>query len=346
MPAAGGAAPPGQLVFERATDADPDWTIQETPLGRRRQALPRDGSPTGSRRAITPHGGGLLVGRTRRGRTGKQIVVLARDPGGRFQSAARTARGRAARRRAGRRRTERRGACRREGTGAVADAAVENGSHTEAYLRRARAQPRDSRVVALGRERWSREPVELPGGLHGLLSDRRDRRQLAAEHVAARQGQRRTAGSGPMLFKRDEVKAGESRWQPAPLGAAAVRRPRTRPRADVSELGAAGRRGPAADRHRKRACGSTATCRRPAAAATGMTSRSTTTSPRPRSPAVGATRTTASGEALCDTPARRALRAAGRLSQLRLRRPRLSARGSSPTRCSRAATTRPTWAAT
>ncbi len=34
-----GESPPGQLVFERATDADPDWTIYETPLTKRRASL-------------------------------------------------------------------------------------------------------------------------------------------------------------------------------------------------------------------------------------------------------------------------------------------------------------------
>ncbi len=35
---------------------------------------------------ITPHGGGLLVGHDPTGPTGKQTVVLARDPGGRFHT--------------------------------------------------------------------------------------------------------------------------------------------------------------------------------------------------------------------------------------------------------------------
>ena len=35
-PPPSGGSPPGQLVFERATDADPDWTIYETPLGEAR----------------------------------------------------------------------------------------------------------------------------------------------------------------------------------------------------------------------------------------------------------------------------------------------------------------------
>ncbi len=34
---------------------------------------------------IAPHGGGLLVGEDSTRPSGKQVVVLARDPGGRFQ---------------------------------------------------------------------------------------------------------------------------------------------------------------------------------------------------------------------------------------------------------------------
>ena len=83
-PASGGAAPPGQLVFERATGADPGWRIQETPLDGEGH-LYRGMEPNRLSARITPHGGGLLVGEDPSRPSGKQTVVLARDPGGRFR---------------------------------------------------------------------------------------------------------------------------------------------------------------------------------------------------------------------------------------------------------------------
>ena len=107
----------GQLVFERATDADPDWTIAETPLNEEGQPY-RGMEPNRLSARIAPHGGGLLVGQDSTRPSGKQTVVLARDPGGRFRvlpeppAGVLLARGRS--RRTGRkRRHERRDACRK-----------------------------------------------------------------------------------------------------------------------------------------------------------------------------------------------------------------------------------------
>jgi hypothetical protein len=79
----GGSSARGQLVFERATDADPDWTIAETPLDEEGHVY-RGMDPNRLSARITPHGGGLLVGQDSTRASGKQTVVLARDPGGRF----------------------------------------------------------------------------------------------------------------------------------------------------------------------------------------------------------------------------------------------------------------------
>ena len=77
-------SPRGQLVFERATDADPDWSIVETPLGEEGHVY-RGMDPDRMSARITPHGGGLLVGNDSTRPSGKQTVVLAREPGGRFR---------------------------------------------------------------------------------------------------------------------------------------------------------------------------------------------------------------------------------------------------------------------
>ncbi len=110
--------PPGQLVFERATDADPDWTIAETPLNEEGQPY-RGMEPNRTSARITAHGGGLLVGQDSTRPLGKQTVVLARNPEGRFRVLPEPSRRRAARcgrsGRAGRKRRHQRGGARRKG---------------------------------------------------------------------------------------------------------------------------------------------------------------------------------------------------------------------------------------
>jgi hypothetical protein len=210
----------GQLVFERATDADPDWTIAETPLGELGQVY-RGMDPNRLSARITPHGGGLLVGQDSTRASGKQTVVLARDPGERFkmlpepsagvllaagepdevgESADKSAETLAE----------------KEGSGAVADAAVENEGHTEAYFG-ALGRTRDLGVARWSGEKWTREPIELPAGYTGgftivaIAGTSPKNLWLLGEAEAS-------SGLGVLLFKRTEVKAGEYRWEDASLG--------------------------------------------------------------------------------------------------------------------------------
>jgi hypothetical protein len=82
-PPGSGTADP-QLAFVRYTDAT-GWQVFETPLDEQgdsyRGPIP---NPLGAR--ITPSGGGVLVGRDLRRPLADQVVVLHRDPGGRFQA--------------------------------------------------------------------------------------------------------------------------------------------------------------------------------------------------------------------------------------------------------------------
>jgi hypothetical protein len=57
-----GESPPGQLVFERATDASPGWAIYETPLDEAQNQPYRGMNPDRPSARITPHAGGLLAG--------------------------------------------------------------------------------------------------------------------------------------------------------------------------------------------------------------------------------------------------------------------------------------------
>ncbi len=220
-PPAGGAAPPGQLVFERATDADPDWTIQETPVDEEGKPY-RGMEPNRLSARITPHAGGLLVGQDSTRPTGKQTVVLARDPGGRFrvlsEPPAGVLLGAGEGGEAGESEPKAEVLAEREGAGTVADAAVENGSHTEAYFG-ALGRTRDTAVIRWDGAHWTREPVALPAGYSGGF-------QIVAIAGSSPQNlwllgePSQSSGLGIVLFKRTEAKAGEYRWEAASLGSA------------------------------------------------------------------------------------------------------------------------------
>jgi hypothetical protein len=217
-PSSGSGTPSGQLVFERATDADPNWTIYETPLNEEDQPY-RGMQPNRLSARITPHGGGLLVGQDSARPAGKQIVVLARDPGGRFQVLPEPPTGTLLGANEG-------GDPNAEvlaeasGGGAVADAAVENPvhpGHTEAFFG-ALGRTQDTAVIHWNGTQWSREPVELPEGYKGsftvLAFDGTSSQSMWMLGQASAQ-----SGLGIMLFKRTE-KAGEAKWQSIELGSA------------------------------------------------------------------------------------------------------------------------------
>lgn len=220
-PPPGGAAPPGQLVFERATDAAPGWTIQETPVDE--EGKPYRGlEPNRLSARVTPHGGGLLVGQDSTRTSGKQTVVLARDPGGRFRVLPEPpvgvllAAGESGE--AGESEPKAEVLAEREGAGVVADAAVENGGHTEAYFG-ALGRTRDLGVARWDGEHWTREPIEPPTGYTGSLTI------LAIAGSSPKNlwllGEpSQSSGLGIVLFERKEVAPGEFRWEAASLGSA------------------------------------------------------------------------------------------------------------------------------
>jgi hypothetical protein len=237
-PSTGGVTAPGQLVFERATDADPDWTIAETPLGEEGHVY-RGMDPDRLSARITPHGGGLLVGQDSTRVSGKQAAVLAREPGGRFRmlpeppAGVLLAAGEADE-------TGESGdttaetLVENEGSGAVADAAVEREGHTEAYFG-ALGRTRDLGVARWNGEKWTREPIELPAGYTGgftivaIAGTSPKNLWLLGEAEAA-------SGLGIVLFERKEVNVGEFRWEAASLGSSLFAVAET-PARDVSKLG-------------------------------------------------------------------------------------------------------------
>jgi hypothetical protein len=237
-PSTAGVTAPGQLVFERATDADPDWTIAETPLDEEGHAY-RGMNPDRFSARIAPHGGGLLVGQDSTRVSGKQAVVLAREPGGRFRmlpeppAGVLLAAGEADE-------TGESGdttaetLVEKEGSGAVADAAVESEGHTEAYFG-ALGRTRDLGVARWNGEKWTREPIELPAGYTGGFTI------VAIAGTSPKNlwllGEAETSsGLGVVLFERKEAKAGEFRWEAASLGSSLFAAAET-PARDVAKLG-------------------------------------------------------------------------------------------------------------
>jgi hypothetical protein len=218
-PASGSGSASGQLVFERASDEDSDWTIAETPLDEAGQPY-RGMQPNRLSARITPHGGGLLVGEDSTRPSGKQTVVLARSPGGRFQVLPEPPAGvLLAAGEGGDPSPE--VLAEASGSGAVADAAVENSADpagpTEAFFG-ALGRTQDTAVVRWDGTKWSREPVELPKGYEGsftilALAGASSQSMWMLGQASAQ------SGLGMMLFKRTEV-AGEAKWQPVELGSA------------------------------------------------------------------------------------------------------------------------------
>ena len=213
VPPAGGS-PPGQLVFERTTNADPDWAVFETPLNETQSQPYRGMTPDRASARISSHGGGLLVGQDSTRPPGKRIVVLARNPGGRFHVLPEPPAGVLPE--AGEGGDPAGGALvEGEGAGAVADTAVENAGRTEAYFGTL-GRKQDTTVARWNGTQWSRESLELPGGYTGSFT-------IVALGGTSPQNlwllgkAGLESGLGIMLFKRVET-AGEGHWQPVALG--------------------------------------------------------------------------------------------------------------------------------
>jgi hypothetical protein len=207
---------PGQLVFERAGTSDPSWTIQETPLGEEGQPY-RGIQPNRLSALITPHAGGLLVGQDSSRPAGKRTVVLTRDPQGRFQvrpeptAGLLPAAGEGGDPHAG-------SIAEGEGSGALADAAVENEGHTEAFFG-VLGRNQDTAVLRFDGTTWSREPVQLPAGYSGeftivALAGTSSKNLWLLGKASAE------SGLGIMLFRRSEHGSGEFVWESVSLGSA------------------------------------------------------------------------------------------------------------------------------
>jgi hypothetical protein len=229
----GGGSSPGQLVFERASDADSDWTIWETPLNEEGQPY-RGMQPDRTSAQITPHGGGLLVGEDSTRPSGKQLVVLARDPGGRFKALPEPSAGVLPA--AGEDGDPNAGVLAEgNGTGAVADAAVENSAgRTEAYFG-VLGRNKDTSVIRWNGTEWSKEPVELSK----LPSEYEGSFEIVALAGSSPQNlwllgkASAESGLGPMLFKRVVNGSGEGRWESVELGSTLFAQAAT-PAQDVS----------------------------------------------------------------------------------------------------------------
>jgi hypothetical protein len=215
-PPPSGGSPPGQLAFERATDSDPNWTIWETPLNEEGQPY-RGMQPDRLSARITPHGGGLLAGQDSTRPSGRQVAVLARDPGGRFHVLPEPPAGVLPE--AGEGGDPHAGTLvEGEGSGAVVDAAIESSGHTEAYFG-ALGRAQDTTVIRWSGTQFSREPVELPSTYKGsfaivaLAGSSPQNLYLLGKASSE-------SGLGMMLFKRVEPEAGKFEWKPVELGAA------------------------------------------------------------------------------------------------------------------------------
>jgi hypothetical protein len=215
----------GQLVFERATDATPDWPIYETPLGETGQPY-RGMQPNRLSARITARGGGLLVGEDSTRKPGNRVVALVRNPGpgGRFQIVPEPPVGGVlanpptgvlmAGGEGGEAAPE--VIATDEGSRAVVDAAVENGARTEVFFG-VLGRARDEAVARWNGESWTREPIELPPGYAGAFT---------IVGIAGTSPQNMwllgqaspESGLGIMLFKRVKSGSGQFEWTPVELG--------------------------------------------------------------------------------------------------------------------------------
>ena len=285
---------------------------------RSRPALPGDGTRPplradhpARRRAARRRGPDAPVG--------KQVVVLARDPGGRFQVLPEPPAGvlPGARAKAATRTPEVLAEDERHRRGRRRRGRKPEG-HTEAFFG-ALGRTQDTSVIRWNGTKWSREPVELPKGYEGSftilalagsspqnlwLLGKAERRKRPRDHaVQARRNRRR------------------SRWEPVELGSALFAQAATPAQgvSGVAPLSSPGQPLTASDQ----GVWIDGNLQAPGGGATGMTSRSTTTSPKAKVTASWCDAHATGGEALCTYPFGARFGRARRLSQLRLRRPRL-----------------------
>ena len=153
-----GSPPAPQLAFLRYTDPT-GWQYVDTPLDAQgkpyRQLLPNALSAR-----ITEHGGGVLIARDLTQPGPKQIVVLRRDPGTRFQAlpdppASVLLPGESP--------------AENFGLGRAPVAAFDAGGKTQVFLS-ATGPAAESAVIHWDGSAWSREPVAVPAGSEGSFT--------------------------------------------------------------------------------------------------------------------------------------------------------------------------------
>ena len=200
-PVGAGAGARGQLAFLRWTAAT-GWQVAATPVDGSDEPA-RGPQPNGLSLRVTPRGGALLVGRQSDRPADKQVVVIVRDPGGRFRyvtlpgpevvdpSAAEVL-------------------ATDLGAGRVAVAAFETSRRTGVYAG-VLGGDREDAVARFDGTSWTREPVEVPEEVKKF-------RILAVAATAAGGGWLLgdDGTGGVQLFRR--LDGGEPRWAPVDLG--------------------------------------------------------------------------------------------------------------------------------
>src|SRR5262245_48189977 len=192
-----------QLAFLRYTPAT-GWRYEQTPADDQGNAI-RGPIPNSQSARVTATGGALLVGRDRFRPADNQVVVLSRDPGGRFRmlpapgvSVLEAGESLAA----------------EQGTGHIAVAAFDRAGKTAAFF--SATGPTVERAVAYwDGSAWHREPIDTPleelDGLEvlGISATSEGNAWMVARGTAA-------SGRGLTLFER--TTDGGPRWRERSLG--------------------------------------------------------------------------------------------------------------------------------
>jgi hypothetical protein len=208
--------PTQQLLFQRYDDATGVWSPAQTPLDADGRPY-RGPQPNPGATRVTVRGGGVLVGRDGERPAGRRLVVLARDPGGRFRElplpgddVALPADD------ATRQPAE--AVARDEGAGKTPLAAWDADGRTH-LLMALSGRPLEQAVAHWDGSAWHREPVEVPAGddvftIVALAATGPQHAWLLASTDPDR-------GEGVALYERVEHQSG-ARWERRDLGASAA----------------------------------------------------------------------------------------------------------------------------
>ena len=213
-PPRGSAFVAGQLVFERATDADPNWNIAQTPLDRAGRPY-RGMQPNRLSARITARAGGLLVGQDSTRAANDQVVVLLRQPGDRYRQLPDPPPGVLMGANQG-------GDPNPEvlaegsGSGRVVVAAVDGQGRSQAFLG-ALGRAQETAVIHWDGNQWTREPIDLPAGYRGTFRiEGIDGTAPANMWLLGLPDP--SSGRGIFLFHRNVDASGSAHWDEAPLG--------------------------------------------------------------------------------------------------------------------------------